>query len=37
MQEADAIAKQLSATGLFQLKIKTVATFQDYQKQYAAA
>ncbi|MEU7063642.1 ABC transporter substrate-binding protein [Streptomyces sp. NPDC046161] len=36
VEEADAIAKQLSATGLFQLKIKAVAAFQDYQKEYAA-
>ncbi|MEU6892784.1 ABC transporter substrate-binding protein [Streptomyces sp. NPDC046557] len=36
VEEADAIAKQLTATGLFQLKIKMVATFQDYQKEYAA-
>ncbi|MFB7980241.1 ABC transporter substrate-binding protein [Streptomyces vinaceus] len=34
--EADEIAKQLTATGLFQVKVKTVEQWADFQKAYAA-
>ncbi|MEU9801054.1 ABC transporter substrate-binding protein [Streptomyces sp. NPDC051000] len=35
-QEAEAIAEQLSATGLFRVEVKAVAKWEDFQKQYAA-
>ncbi|MGW6818919.1 ABC transporter substrate-binding protein [Streptomyces sp. NPDC055005] len=36
LAEAAAIAKQLTATGLFRVDVKAVARWEDFQKQYAA-